>query len=103
MAAVGEGLLDGFGHEVLAGAMLEGEGGFGEEAAGVEEVVEGWEFLLGGGVAGWGIAIEDGREWRHPAVLMIIAVSSPGWLPWDYEREAQLFVGICGICEGLAG
>jgi len=44
---VGEGLLDLFGHEVLAGAVFEGEGGVGEDAAGVEEVVEGWQLLVG--------------------------------------------------------
>ena len=54
VAAVGEAFFDGLGHEVLAGAVLEGEGGFGEEAAGVEEVVERGEFLLGGVVRGWG-------------------------------------------------
>ena len=65
------------------GRVLEGEGGFGEEAAGVEEVVEGWELGLGGGVRGGG---EAGQEIDRPgwegvgtsAALMIIAVSSPG-------------------------
>jgi len=56
MAAVVEALLDGLGHFVLAGAVLKGEGGFGEKAAGVEEVVVGRELLLGGGVV-------EGREW----------------------------------------
>ncbi len=41
MALVGEGLFDRFRHGVLAGAVLEGEGGAGQEAAGREEVVEG--------------------------------------------------------------
>ena len=69
VTAVGEGLLDGFGHGVLAGAVLEGEGGFGEQAAGVEEVVEGWELLRGGelGFAEWGFAVDDGWEGRHAA------------------------------------
>jgi len=44
---VGEGLLDLLGHGVLAGAVLEGEGGVGEDAAWVEEVVEGWQLLVG--------------------------------------------------------
>ena len=47
VAVVGEGLLDGLGHGVLAGAVLEGERGVGEEAAGVEEVVEGGQLLVG--------------------------------------------------------
>jgi len=56
MTAVVEALLDGLGHFVLAGTVLEGEGGFSEEAAGVEEVVEGRELLLSGGVV-------QRREW----------------------------------------
>ena len=43
VAVVREGGLDGFGHFVLAGAVLEGERGLGEEAAGGEEGGEGGE------------------------------------------------------------
>jgi hypothetical protein len=50
MAPVFKGLLDGAGHLVLALAMLEGERGAGEDAAGGEEFVEGGE--LGGGELG---------------------------------------------------
>ena len=35
------------GHVVLAGAVLEGERGVGEDAAGVEEVVERGQLLVG--------------------------------------------------------
>ena len=58
VAAVGEGLLDLFGHEVLAGAVLEGEGRVGEDAAGMEEVVEGGQLLVG-----LGVVEGNGREW----------------------------------------
>ena len=47
VALVGEGLLDGAGHLVLALAMLELEAGAGEQSRGREEVVEGWELALG--------------------------------------------------------
>ena len=63
---VGEGLLDGFGHVVLAGAVLEGEGGAREDAAGGEEVVQGWELGFRGGFAEWGLAVDfDVGEGRH--------------------------------------
>ena len=48
VAAVGERLLDLLGHRVLAGAVLEGEGRVGEDAAGVEEVVERRQLLVRG-------------------------------------------------------
>ena len=44
-----EGGFDGAGHLVLAAAVLEGEGGAGEDAAGREEVVEGRQILRRGG------------------------------------------------------
>ena len=66
VAPVGEGLLDGFGHGVLAGAVLEGERGFREEAAGGEEVVQGWEFRFCGGFAERGLAVDfDVGQRRH--------------------------------------
>jgi TonB family protein len=49
VALVFEGGFDGFGHVVLATAMLEGKGGAGENAAGREEVVEVRQILRGGG------------------------------------------------------
>src|ERR1035441_5044243 len=60
MALVGEGLLDGLGQLVLPFAMLVGEAGAGENAAGGEEVVEagqlrgGGVLRLGGGDLDWG-------------------------------------------------
>ena len=70
LAAVGEGLLDGFGHRVLAGAVLEGEGGAGEDAAGREEVVQGWEPGFDGGFAEWDLAVDfDVGKRRHVVCL----------------------------------
>jgi hypothetical protein len=56
VAAVGEALLDLAGHGVLPGAVLEGERGLGEDAAGVEEVVEAGKLRVGGRVF-------ERREW----------------------------------------
>jgi len=47
VAFVGEGLLDGAGHLVLALAMLELKAGAREQPRGREEVVERWELALG--------------------------------------------------------
>ena len=64
VAVVGEGLLDLLGHEVLAGTVLEGEGRVGEDAAGVEEVMERGELL----VEARRVDLGERREWcggRH--------------------------------------
>ena len=66
MAAVGEGLLDGLGHGVLAGAVLESERGFCKDAAGGEEVMQRGELRLSSGFAEWGLAVDfDVSERRH--------------------------------------
>jgi len=77
IAAVGETLLDFFGHGVLAGAVFEGEGRVRENSAGMEEVVERGELLIGQSVFDYG---KWGR-WRHQTTLMISAVCSPCGLP----------------------
>ena len=47
-----EGGFDGAGHLVLAAAVLEGEGGLGEDAAGGEEIVKGGQAVRGGSCRG---------------------------------------------------
>ena len=71
VAVIVEGGLDGSGHLVLAGAVLECEGRLGEEAAGGEEVVEGGKLaglVLGVFVGGSGRDLDGGG---HVAVLII--------------------------------
>ena len=55
VSAVGEALFYLAGHGVLAGAMLEGERRLSENAAGMEELVERGELLLG-----WGFGMDCG-------------------------------------------
>ena len=74
VALVFEGFFDGSGHVVLAGAVLEGEGGVGEEAAGGEEVVERGDFARGVGVGGGDL---DGGG--HAGLCPMIV----GWRGWD--------------------
>ena len=72
-----EGLFDGSGHVVLAGAVLEGERGAGEESAGGEEVVERGDFARGVGVGGGDL--DGGGHAR--ACPMIVGWEGWGW--WD--------------------
>jgi hypothetical protein len=77
VALVFEGFFDGSGHVVLAGAVLEGEGGAGEETAGGEEVVERGDFARGIGIGG-GDLDGGGHAWLCPMIV-------GGWVGlWQY-------------------
>ena len=76
VALVFEGFFDGAGHLVLAVAVLEGERGAGEDAAGGEEVVEGGDFAGGVGVADGAGAIWMGEDTTGEST--IFAISSIG-------------------------
>jgi hypothetical protein len=106
MALVFEGGLDGSGHVVLAAAMLEGEGGVGEDAAGGEEVVE-----VGKAVRDRRLCRDNrnGRRGGHQAGYLMIAVTLP--LPWKVRKVFEVdtlgsdlkarkcpdFVGLLGL------